>query len=309
MIRITIILHLLVFCIVNISAQESIDTQYLGQDPPGLTPEKFAPGLVSKDGRYEQQLVVSPDGKEICFALTNSNWSYSRVYITRFENGEWSEITKADFLGGFDGWSPHYSADGNTFFFASPGSQYPPTNIYKCNRTETGWSTPEKIASPISSSKDEWGFSLASDETMYLCSHRKEGSLGGCDIYRSECVNGEYQDAQPMNFFNTTRNDCAPCISHDQHYIIFNSDRSGGLGKMDLYISIKNQDGSWSEPKNLGEPINSIHADSNAFITPDGKFLFFTRRTTSDSDIYWVDSNAISSFIQETCIEKYETLD
>ncbi len=273
--------------------QEIPDGPYLGQKPPGLEPEIFAPGIVSQEKRFEQHACFSPDNKELVFAVTNSGWSSSRIWMSTSTGGKWTKPEEISFIGSYDGWSPHYSLDGKQFFFTSPGTDYPPTNIYQCQRTADGWTKPDKIPSPVSSGSDEWGFSLAEDGSMYLCSHRKQGSPGGCDIYYAKFVNGQYTSAQPINALNTSSNDCAPHIDGKQRYIIFNSKRSGGKGDMDLYISFHKDDDSWTEPVSLGDTINTSASEYGAFISPDDKYLFFTRRTSSNSDIYWVDINAV----------------
>jgi hypothetical protein len=78
--------------------------------------------------------------------------------------------------------------------------------------------------------------------------------------------------------------------------LIFTSHRSGGYGKGDLYISFRKNDGSWGTPVNLGPHFNTTAYENGSTISPDGKFLFFTRRqdwhTSIDSNIYWVSVKA-----------------
>jgi len=96
---------------------------------------------------------------------------------------------------------------------------------------------------------------------------------------------------------NTAAGDDLPFIAPDESYLIFASDRPGGLGYRDLYVSFRVDD-AWSEPVNLGAPINSEAWDIYPSLSPDGRYLFFTRRTawnaTDDSDIYWVDAAVIT---------------
>ena len=272
-----------------------------------MEPEIFAPDIISKPGRFEQQLCFSPDGNELVFAVTNSSWSYSKIWMAKRLDSGWTDPKKIDFIGSYDGWAPHYSLDGKKLFFSSPGTSYPPTNIYQCERTDDGWTKPEQVPSPVSSGSDEWGFSLASDETMYLCSHRKQGSPGGCDIYCALFENGRYTSAKPINEMNTTSNDCAPHVDAQQRYVIFNSNRGGGKGQMDLYISFHNDDDTWTNPENLGESINTSDSDYGAYISPDGKYLFFTRRSSRDSDIYWVDIKAVESLRPLSCVKYWRS--
>lgn len=82
------------------------------------------------------------------------------------------------------------------------------------------------------------------------------------------------------------------------------SDRPGGHGNGDLYISIRDpRSGAWGEPVNLGPQINTADTDYCPMITPDGRYLFLSRRVSDpiDSgwegviagDVYWVDTTVI----------------
>ncbi|MEL6973040.1 MAG: hypothetical protein AAFO02_22940, partial [Bacteroidota bacterium] len=73
-------------------------------------------------------------------------------------------------------------------------------------------------------------------------------------------------------------------IDPDESYIIFCSTREEGLGRGDLYISFKNEDGSWTNAINMGAPVNTVHHELCPFVTKDGQYFFYT----SDQDIYWV---------------------
>jgi hypothetical protein len=93
---------------------------------------------------------------------------------------------------------------------------------------------------------------------------------------------------------NTPYNDAGPGIAPDKSFMVFNSIKPGGLGGADLYLTLRQPDGTWSTPRNLGPGVNSPHHDFGAHITADKKYLFFTRRTggnpTRDAaDIYWVE--------------------
>jgi hypothetical protein len=265
---------------------------YFGQEPPGLTPEVFAPGVICFDNRYEQNSTFTPDGQEFCFAVTNSSWSTSIAWHTRQEQGIWTTPARAAFAGSGDVWGCNFSWDGEGFYFASSRPSYPPTNLWRCQKTSSGWSAPVKLNAPVSSSRDEWGCSVLADKTIYLCSHRTGGS-GGCDIWVVPYVGGQYTQASNIAILNTSSNDCAPFIAPDQQYLIFDSVKPGGYGSTDLYITFRSPDGSWTAPQNLGSVINSTDIDMGFSLSPDGKYGFFTRRSNHDSDIYWVDMCAI----------------
>jgi len=91
---------------------------------------------------------------------------------------------------------------------------------------------------------------------------------------------------------NTAHGDDLPYIAPDESYLIFASDRPGGYGGRDLYVSYRS-DARWSVPQNLGPAINTAAWELYPSVSPDGRYLFLTRRpggwdATDDSDIYWI---------------------
>jgi Tol biopolymer transport system component len=89
-----------------------------------------------------------------------------------------------------------------------------------------------------------------------------------------------------------------PYIHPEETYIIFSSNRAGGFGNHDLYISFKKSNGTWTTPKNMGDKINGSNEDSFPHLSPDGKFLFFNSSKSGDKGYnpYWVDSKIIDTF-------------
>jgi OmpA-OmpF porin, OOP family len=68
----------------------------------------------------------------------------------------------------------------------------------------------------------------------------------------------------------------APCISHDGNFIFYSSSKSGGVGSADIYC-IERTNAGWSAPKNLAKPVNSPGYENDPCLSPDGKYLYFTR--------------------------------
>jgi hypothetical protein len=85
-------------------------------------------------------------------------------------------------------------------------------------------------------------------------------------------------------------------ISPEEDYLIF----SGGENA-DLYIRFKNNTDQWGEPVNLGGKINTVQWERFPYVSPDGKYLFFTRGNSDESNLYWV-STAIIDSLKKTSI-------
>lgn len=134
-----------------------------------------------------------------------------------------------------------------------------------------------------------------------------EGPMNGDGIYRAEFINGEYTKPEPLplsinkaGFLNWT-----PFIAADESYLLFSSNRKdpnndGG----DLYISLHLIDGSWTNPVNLGEAVNSPGQERFPMLSPDGKHLFFTRPTSEfHQDVFWVNAKIIDE-LRKNLIKK-----
>lgn len=87
-----------------------------------------------------------------------------------------------------------------------------------------------------------------------------------------------------------------PFIAPDESYLIWDSEREGGFGASDLYISFRQENGSWGPAINMGKEVNSSGWDAYATVTPDGKYMLFNRGMNEDNtnvDIYWIDAKII----------------
>lgn len=148
----------------------------------------------------------------------------------------------------------------------------------------------------MSTSADEFAPSFTATGVMCFVSSR-DGGLGDADVWRSVPSNGVYSPVEHVGApVNTEHLDSAPFIAADESFIIFESDRPGGFGQQDLYVSFRRDD-EWSTPANLGSAVNTEQIEDEAYVSPDGKYLFFNRRaaytTRQHTDIYWVDFAAV----------------
>ena len=75
--------------------------------------------------------------------------------------------------------------------------------------------------------------------------------------------------------------------------MIFCSDRPGGYGKADLYVTFRKGAGSGTEPVNMGQKVNSPYSEYIPSVSPDGRYFFFTTDRAGNRDIYWVDTKII----------------
>jgi Tol biopolymer transport system component len=155
------------------------------------------------------------------------------------------------------------------------------------------WGEPVKLDSTVNSKNSEWFPKVAHDNCLYF----GRDLDGNVVIHKAELINGEYKKVSKLNAaFNYNCGD--QVFSKNMDYIIFSSPREGGFGNIDLYLAFKKDNGEWTEGINMGSDINTDGFELAPYISPDDKYLFFTRRyetkEAATSDIYWVSLDIVS---------------
>ena len=86
-------------------------------------------------------------------------------------------------------------------------------------------------------------------------------------------------------------------IAPDESYLIFTGmDRSDSLGGTDLYISFRTEDGGWTNPVDIGAPVNTPSNEMCPQVSRDGRFLFWNSRPEGNADNYWTRADLIAAF-------------
>jgi glyoxylase-like metal-dependent hydrolase (beta-lactamase superfamily II)/Tol biopolymer transport system component len=269
---------------------------YLGQKPPGKVPEVFAPGVISTEVN-EGCSYFSKDGNLYLFARGGSE--APGIYIMEQKNDVWSKPQLAPFSAGRHDWDFTLAPDGKTVYVASGrphtkgGSPERDHSIWFSEKTRSGWTEAQLLPFPVNAGQHDSYPSITEDGTLFFFS-RREGGLGEGDIYKSKKKDGKFTKVQNLGApINTKFHEVDPFIAPDESYLIFCSDRPGGYGREDIYISFREEDGSWTEPVNLGEVVNTPYDEYIPAVTPDRKYFFFTTNKTGNRDIYWVDTKIL----------------
>lgn len=279
-----------IILVVAVSCTQKKDYKYLGQTPPGFKAELFAPGIVSLEDRNESMITFSPDGKTCYFTQHAKKWNSCSILETVLNDTIWTTPQKASFSNNYS-MCPSISSDNKHLYLAMAKDSG--MHVYEFSRNEdNSWSEPLKMNDEISSSSAEYSCHPSSLGSMFVCSWRA-GGVGGCDGWRIPSVNGKYQKAENLGLLNSVVGDCVWAPGPDEKFLIFQSRRPatgsiGGFFETDLYITFSLGDGQWSNPENLGPEVNSSATESSAWITHDGKYLFFASNRRGSYDIYWV---------------------
>ncbi|AAZ28394.1 PD40 domain-containing protein [Colwellia psychrerythraea] len=248
---------------------------YMGQEPPGLVAEPFAPGIISKQG-WELEGVFAPGMKEFYFT---TNRKSATVIGFRQQNNVWKKYIEFPRTGEIV-----FSPDGKRMHMAKG---------YK-DRIGDGWSE-RKSLGPMFDRKD-WGIMRlsASAKGTYVFDDYKSNDV----IRISTFKDGKRQAPTMMDpVVNTGKWTAHPFIAPDESYLIWDSEREGGYGGSDLYIRFRTKDDAWGPAINLGDKVNSDKNEFYASVTSDGKYILFNRGMDDKGniDIYWVDAQIIET--------------
>lgn len=133
---------------------------------------------------------------------------------------------------------------------------------------------------------------FSADGSEAFWTSTRPGGFGGNDIWTSRRVNGVWTGPENLGpNVNSAASEHHSMPSPDGHYLHITSDRSGGFGGEDIYVSARQPDGTWGKPVNLGSPINGPANDRCAYWTPDGTiFVFDSDRPggSGSKDLWWV---------------------
>jgi outer membrane protein OmpA-like peptidoglycan-associated protein len=192
-----------------------------------------------------------------------------------------------------DEYLAYVSPDDKSCFFVRRLPVKDPNKVYSSDkekevfmiskRTKTGeFDGGEPMITPFNTSEDnQGGCSISIDNKhLYFAMQRQEGGLQpNCDLYVSDFSNGSWGDIRKLsaNVNDPKYWDSQPTIAADDLTLYFASDRPGGYGGIDLYLTKKDQKtGLWSVPENLGPKINTKGDEKTPFIHSDSETLYFS---------------------------------
>ncbi len=218
---------------------------------------------------------------------------------------------------------PIFNTDGTGAYFLSrrpldEEGEPADYNVWYAEKRPDGWGSLTAVGPPLNTPDDEYPYSISAASTLYLQA-KYEDTLGDFDIYYSRLVDGVYEPARNLGApVNTEFSEGAPFVDPDERFIVYSSyGAPDSLGSIDLYVTFRLEDGSWTPGINLGPEVNTSSADKFPSLSPDGKYLFFVshrgaersyvfsdmtyeelmRRNlgpqNGEGDVYWVSAEVI----------------
>ena len=262
-----------------------MNDKYLGQNPPGMTAEIFAPGIVSVNGRYEYSVSFTPDFEEIYFTGHRKGESPS-VYFSKLIDKKWTNPKKANLTEGKKSGEFEAFVDftGENIFFTASDSKG--VEIWCASRSGDWWSDAVKLDSPINNDMVFYPNPAENGDLFY-----KNVSKG--KMYYAPNKNGKFPEVFEVGIEYGSHGFIAP----SQDFMLIDALKDNDKTKdKDIHICFKKKDGAWTKPINLGSGVNSDFNETCPSITPDGKYLFFSRYSEEGGipNIYWVSAEVLN---------------
>ena len=291
---------------------EAANISYLERETPDSIPQIFGKGIVSVKGRFDMGFTISPDGKSMAFGVANeSDPEETGIFLMNYINGKWTSPDRSFLPNNINTFFPMFSPSGNELYFAKSIDESP-TDLWVAEYIEKKAVNPHPLDSTFNSKSREAGHSKSESGSFYFTSNRDDQHQCCGDIYYAQLESGEYSRIQKSDVLSSEADEESLFLSPDENYIIVQAWKYESESKHDLYISYRTKKGAWTIPKRLNSYINGKEIEQRPFVSPDNKFLFFSRTSVMqeneqdvyDSDIYWVSTKSVfSPYVYNTQIE------
>jgi outer membrane protein OmpA-like peptidoglycan-associated protein len=192
---------------------------------------------------------------------------------------------------------PSLTGDKEMLVFTGFNRATQDENLYVSYLKNNIWAPPVAISPNINTSENEGTAAISADgRTLVFTACNLRNGYGSCDLYVSYKQGNEWPKAVNLGEnVNTREWESQPSLSADGRVLYFVSDRRGGKGNRDIYLSRKDDSGQWLPAVNLGAEINTADDEISPFIHPNGITLFFASNGypgLGGMDLYYTDKNS-----------------
>ncbi len=248
-------------------------------EPVAMLPDAPAPTPFTR----AHQLQESPDGTIRVFAQEDGD-DTNLFEMVRQEDGSWSAPAMIDLPHVKRITSPAFDPRDGSLLYASdqplesrPGRT--DLNLWRAERRDSQWVEPRPFPEPVNTGAIEKSPAMTRDGTLYFATNRPDAGGGGLDIVSArQAPETEAWTVTAMrDGFNDARTDDHLAVTADGTRLFFYSHRAPKRGVVDIWTSVRGEDGIWSIPANPGAPLNTPGVDYGAGLSADGKTLFFSR--------------------------------
>jgi hypothetical protein len=197
---------------------------------------------------------------------------------------------------------PMFAPSGKEIYFAK-SIDNSETDLWVATLTNEGAIAPRPLDTIINSKSREAGHGVSRNGTFYFTSNRNDQNQCCGDIYFTRFDSGVYNKVKKSEVLSSGADEESLFLSPNEDYIILQAWKNEFESKHDLFISYLTKKGTWTSPKRLNSNINGKEIEQRPFVSPDNKFLFFSRMSITrendqdvyESDIYWVSTKSVFS--------------
>ncbi|HEX8040070.1 MAG TPA: OmpA family protein [Chryseosolibacter sp.] len=139
------------------------------------------------------------------------------------------------------------------------------------------WTEPESLSKKINTQLNEGTCTISADgrKLIFTSCVGRQG-YGSCDLYQSLRIGDEWTEPRNLGpMVNSPEWESQPSLSADGRTLYFVSDRRGGEGRRDIWVSSLNESGQWTRAKNVGKPVNTQYDEISPFIHVNNRVLYF----------------------------------
>lgn len=177
---------------------------------------------------------------------------------------------------------------GSTGGKITEDDNYPYEDLYQATKTGGKWTPATNMGAIVNTDEHDATAGLSSDgSTMFVFKFTEKD---GGDIYVSNLSGTTWSKPVKLNKnINSKKHESSVSLSYDGKKLYFISDKDGGLGDRDIYISTLDAKGDWGVAENPGSILNTKYAEEGVFIHPDGKTIYFSskgHKTMGGYDIF-----------------------
>ena len=209
------------------------------------------------------------------YAVEGRSYQQEGLFLAHAADGKWFPATQLHIHPDMDEQmgAAYLSCKGDELFFTVCGMDRHNSgcDLYRTTRDARSdiWDEPQNLGDAVNHPSWDSQPCLSLDGTELFFASRRNGHADLYHCYRDE--NGHW--SEPVNLgstINTKGAEMAPFIHPDGKTLYFSSDTHTGMGGYDLFMSRRNKEGEWSEPVNLGYPINTPGDEINFVVAADG---------------------------------------
>lgn len=244
--------------------------------PVEFNPTNLGEGVNTADDEYVNAMEIT--GAELLltrkFNAASERYQEEALFLAHAAEGQWLSSTQLHINDDIDDHmgAAFLSYKGKELYFTVCGydRHHPGCDLYRAQRDADGiWSAPAYMGEGISSSSWDSQPCLSVDGKELFFASRRNGNADLYHCFRDE--NGHWSTPESLGaVINTKGNEMAPSLHPDGKTLYFSSDTHIGMGGYDLFMSRRNEKGEWSEPVNLGYPINTSGDEINFIVAADG---------------------------------------